>query len=137
MAASVKRNVGKLADVTSADAGYFAEAALEQVAAMGTELLVPPDRQRHGANTRSPAAERMRRKLQGAPSCALYKMRKAIVEPVFGQLKAGRALRRFCVRGLQNVRAEFLLMALTHNVLKLFRFAPSLAATASLPKTRP
>jgi hypothetical protein len=32
---------------------------------------------------------------------------------VFGQLKAARGLRRFAVRGVDNVRAEFLLMALT------------------------
>jgi hypothetical protein len=72
----------------------------------------------------------MRYKLQSDPGRALYKLRKAIVEPVFGQLKAGRGLRRFAVRGLENVRAEFLLMALTHNLLKLFRLEPRLAASA-------
>jgi hypothetical protein len=39
-------------------------------------------------------------------------------------------LRRFAVRGLENVRAGFLLMALTHNLLKLFRLEPKLAASA-------
>ena len=136
MAELVTKNVGKLADVTSADAGYFAELALERVAAMGTELLVPPGRQKHGESSLplalpepgASAAERMRYKLQSEAGKALYKMRKAIVEPVFGQLKAARGLRRFAVRGLENVRAEFLLMALTHNLLKLFRSAPRLAA---------
>lgn len=137
MAELVTRNVGKLADVTSADAGYFGEGALERVAAMGTELLVPPRRQKHGQHATEPIAppaagasvtEHMRYKLRSEAGRALYKMRKAIVEPVFGQLKAARGLRRFTVRGLENVRAEFLLMALTHNLLKLFRFAPSLEA---------
>jgi transposase len=138
MAELVTKNVGRLADVTSADAGYFGERALERVAAMGTELLVPPGRQKHGENTPELAppgadaspAERMRYKLQSEAGRALYKMRKAIVEPVFGQLKAARGLRRFALRGLENVRAEFLLMALTHNLLKLFRFAPKPAAAA-------
>jgi transposase len=139
MAESVKRNVGKLANVTSADAGYFGERAIERVAAMGTELLVPPARQKHGQNAPEPSAttepaittsERMRSKIRSEAGQALYKMRKAIVEPVFGQIKAARGLRRFCVRGLENVRAEFLLIALTHNLLKLFRFTPKLAAAA-------
>jgi hypothetical protein len=68
--------------------------------------------------------ERMRAKLRTDAGRALYRMRKAIVEPVFGQIKAVRGIRRFVVRGLANVRAEFLFIALTHNVLKLFRFAP-------------
>ena len=137
MAQLVRRNVGKLADVTSADAGYFAEPAIERVSAMGTELLVPPQRQKHGQDATEPIAppeanasvtERMRYRLQSEAGRALYKMRKAIVEPVFGQIKAVRGLRRFAVRGLENVRAEFLLMALTHNLLKLFRAARSLNA---------
>jgi hypothetical protein len=48
-------------------------------------------------------------------------MRKAIVEPVFGQIKEQRGMRRFLLRGLQNVRAEWKLICLTHNLLKLFR----------------
>jgi hypothetical protein len=45
---------------------------------------------------------------------------KAIVEPVFGQIKGVRNL-RFLLRGLRKVRDEFRLIALTHNVLKLHR----------------
>lgn len=140
MAELVTRNVGKLADVTSADAGYFAEAALERVSAMGTQLLVPPQRQKHGQaapefvaapDAGASRVERMRYELRSEAGRALYKMRKAIVEPVFGQLKAARGLRRFVVRGLENVRAEFLLMALTHNLLKLFRAAPRLVNAAA------
>ncbi len=67
------------------------------------------------------AADRMRHKLSTAHGRALYKMRKAIVEPVFGQLKTVRGLRQFLMRGLAAARGEFALMALTHNLLKLFR----------------
>ena len=35
-----------------------------------------------------------------------------------------RGFRRFLLRGLDQVGAEFDLMALTHNLLKLFRYAP-------------
>ncbi len=48
-------------------------------------------------------------------------MRKAIVEPVFGQIKEGRGFRRFSFRGLAQVAAEWTFICLTHNLLKLFR----------------
>ena len=51
----------------------------------------------------------------------VYKMRKAIVEPVFGQIKGPRGFRRFAFRGLTKVQAEWQLICLTHNLLKLFR----------------
>ena len=73
----------------------------------------------------------MRHKLSSPEGRAKYKMRKAIVEPVFGQIKEARGLRRFLLRGLPAVRAEFDLIALTHNLLKLFRYgAPALAAVS-------
>ncbi|WP_125487047.1 transposase [Edaphobacter aggregans] len=46
-----------------------------------------------------------------------------IVEPVFGQIKERRGFRRFSFRGRVNVQAEWKLICLTHNLLKLFRFA--------------
>jgi len=67
-----------------------------------------------------PSAD-MRAKLQTDAAKALYRMRKAIVEPVFGQIKEARGFRRFLLRGLEHVRAEFAFIALTHNLLKLFR----------------
>lgn len=63
----------------------------------------------------------MREKLKSAVGHALYKMRKAIVEPVFGQIKERRGFRRFSFRGLEKVSAEWTLIALTHNLLKLFQ----------------
>jgi len=74
----------------------------------------------------------MRAKVQGQAGAALYRMRKAIVEPVFGKIKSVRGLRRFLLRGLDNVRQEFRLIALTHNVLKLHRRfgVPALASSA-------
>jgi len=47
-------------------------------------------------------------------------MRKAIVEPVFGQIKEQRSFRRFSLRGLDNVRCEWKLVCLASNLLKLF-----------------
>lgn len=136
MAEAILANVGQLAATTSADAGYFSVRNVEHPALATTNLLVPPDRQKHGSplplgscNTEATVAERMRHKLSSTAGRAEYKMRKAIVEPVFGQIKEARGLRRFLLRGLRAVRAEFDLIALTHNLLKLFRSGrgPSLA----------
>jgi hypothetical protein len=63
----------------------------------------------------------MRHKLASVEAQALYKMRKAIVEPVFGQIKECRGFRRVLLRGLMAARAEFQIVALSHNLLKLFR----------------
>ena len=50
-----------------------------------------------------------------------YTWRKKTVEPVFGQLKERRGLRRFLLRGLAKVRGEWTLWCLTHNLGKLLR----------------
>jgi hypothetical protein len=63
----------------------------------------------------------MQQKLNTEAGRDLYRMRKAIVEPVFGQIKEWRGFRRFLPRGLHKVRAEWKLICLTHNLLKLFR----------------
>jgi len=134
-------NVGKLPDVITADAGYFSQENVEDVLFRNTLLLVPPVRIKHRADmteslkkstatrNRSAAAAAMREKLAMEENRALYKRRKAIVEPVFGQIKEVRGFRRFALRGFQKVTAEFDLIALTHNLLKLFRHQKSLRNT--------
>jgi hypothetical protein len=66
------------------------------------------------------AKQAMRQKLRTEAGRSIYKMRKAIVEPVFGQIKERRGFRRFSLRGLDNVRREWKLVCLTSNLLKLF-----------------
>jgi len=82
MAQAIVENVGKLAETTSADAGYFSAEAVEHPALAGTNLLVPPNRQKHGAvsepGSADPArapAQRMRHTLASSEAQALYKMR--------------------------------------------------------------
>jgi len=98
----------------------------------GIDLHVATERNKHGASSESvdaktepaedaSALEQMKQKLQSEAGRALYKMRKAIVEPVFGQIKECRGFRRFSFRSLENVRSEWQLVCLTHNLLKLFR----------------
>ena len=61
----------------------------------------------------------MRARLRTAAGRAAYGQRKQTVEPVFGQLKERRGLRRFLLRGLAKVQGEWTLWCLTHNLRKL------------------
>ena len=122
---------GEKPRVASADSGYFSEANIDYLADETIDAYVATGRLKHD-ETPPPAPrgriphnattkERMARKLRTMKGRATYKRRKAIVEPVFGQIKEARGLRRFSLRGLSNVTAEWELICLTHNVLKLFR----------------
>jgi transposase len=51
----------------------------------------------------------------------LYARHKQLVEPVFGVLKEQLGARRFLLRGLENVRAEFTLIATAFNLRTLLR----------------
>jgi hypothetical protein len=126
MLTHVTGNCGARPAAASGDAGYVSEAAVTDAALGGIDLYVPPDRQKHGKAPPPPADDgtvrsAMRAKLQTAAGHALYALRKAIVEPVFGQIKDARGFRRFSFRGLGKVHAEWLLICLTHNLLTLFR----------------
>ena len=68
------------------------------------------------------AKERMAAKVRPPEGRALYARRKVNVEPVFGQIKEARDFRRFLLRGLANIRGEWSLGCLTHNLLKLWRY---------------
>ena len=63
----------------------------------------------------------MAAKLRTETGRKLYAARKQIVEPVFGQIKSVRGFRQYLVRGLEPVSAEWQLICLTHNVLKIWR----------------
>ena len=134
MAVAVKTALGQMPETLLADAGYFSIEALEDPLLNGVDVLVSPD----GGGPRSrqkptptnvakhPQAQRLRERLRSEPSRALYAKRKTLVEPVFGQIKEARHIRRFLLRGIGKVRAEWRLICATHNLLKLFR-APKLA----------
>ena len=86
--------------------GSSSEANLTHEQLNGIDLYVPPDREKPGelapgSHSRpcpeATAREQMRQKLKTAQGRATYKMRKAIVEPVFGHIKQVRGFRRFLV----------------------------------------
>jgi len=132
--AEVKTNVDRLPEKVTADSGYFSTTAVTSEALSSVDLYVTPDGGKKTEQVEELTAEsappteldqnvvsRMREKLQTESGRAVYKQRKMIVEPVFGQVKEVRGFRRFSFRGLQKNEAEWSLICLTHNLLKLFR----------------
>lgn len=102
MLGAVQDNVGQLPEKASADTGFFSEANLTAKALAGVDLYVPPERPSPtppdavapaAASPEDSMREQMRHKLRTPQGQAVYKMRKAIVEPVFGQIKEGRGFR--------------------------------------------
>jgi transposase len=65
--------------------------------------------------------QRMNVKMQQAESKAVYKDRKVIVEPVFGQIK-NSGFRGFSPRGKEKVGGEFALVCAVHNVKKIVKW---------------
>ena len=61
----------------------------------------------------------MATKLKRAGRRSRYRVRKQIVEPVFGQIKHARGFRQFLLRGLDKVRAEWAMICTVHNLRKL------------------
>ena len=120
---------GRTPGELSADAGYFSEDNVSYLEGQRIDPYVATGRQKHGAkpskSLETPAnatpLERMAAKLQTLAGKRVYSQRKETVEPVFGQIKEARGLRRFRFRGLGSVQAEWSLICATHNLLKLFR----------------
>ena len=111
------------------DSGYYSVAAAAAVEQLGFDPYMATERQRHQApEAESPgllatAQERMAAKVRTPAGRAVYARRKVIVEPGFGQIKEGRGFRRFLLRGLDNIRGEWRLVCVTHNLLKIWRYA--------------
>ena len=130
MLAQIATNLGQKPEKVSADTGYFSAANVTDESVKDVDLYVATgrDKQSDAVQTSGdpppPDAspkEAMRTKLRTAAGRAVYKMRKAIVEPVFGQVKEQRGFRRFSLRGKENVRREWRLVCAVSNLLKLFR----------------
>jgi transposase len=131
MVEAIKEQAGHKPREVLADSGYCSEHNFRYLARQHLDGYVATERQKHGNDglvcKRGPLpkgagwVERMKRKLQTQIGRRIYAMRKAIVEPVFGQIKQVRGFRQFLLRGLDKVQMEWALVCLTHNVLKLHR----------------
>ena len=159
MVERVRATVGALPEAWTADTGYFSAANVSSVDAAGSTPYIPPSRDAHppprvpppveailaAAGIGSPppvapeegeAAAAMRARLATEAGRTTYARRKSTVEPVVGQIKDGRGLRRFLLRGLAKVAAERTLWCLGHNLGKIVQTVRADPGLGSRPALR-
>ena|SRR5262245_33155277 len=123
----IKANTGRQAREISADSGYCSEENLANLNRRRIRGYVATGRQRHGTNAAiersrkklGPHVTRMRERLSRGGWSSRYRLRKQTVEPVFGQIKEALGFRRFLLRGIEKVRAEWHLVCAAFDLRKL------------------
>ena len=98
----------------SADAGYCSEDNLAILRSRGIRGYVATGRLKQGGRR------------------SRYRLRKVTIEPVFGQIKHARGFRQFLLHGLDQVRHEWTLVCIAHNLNKLAAHRASAQAWESL-----
>jgi transposase len=131
MVTTIEQQSGATPTQLLADAGYCSDENLAAIADTTIDAYIATRKQKHGERPgpcpRGPLPktatriDRMARKLQTKTGAAVYAARKAIVEPVIGQIKHARGFRQFLLRGFEQVQGEWALVCTTHNILKLYR----------------
>jgi len=134
MVETIEQQAGQRPEAILADNGYCSDKNLEFLesdpAEQKIEGYLATGKQKHGER-RTPCKpgplpkgatrmDRMKRKLQTKVGKAVYAARKCVVEPVFGQIKQARGFRQFLLRGLKKIAAEWALVCMTHNILRIY-----------------
>ena len=125
---SIEKTLDAKPEAVLADAGYWSEENVRMAQSKGIEAFIATGRQKHGEEAPAPRGrppknlmlrDRMARKLRTRRGRKIYSRRKAIVEPVIGQIKQARGFRQFLRRGVARVGEEWALVCTAHNLLKL------------------
>jgi transposase len=117
------------------DAGYCSDANLQAAATrqaicatttfMATGRLAHDEPVPRAPRGRIPndatLKQRMARRLRTKPGKVAYARRKAIVEPVFGQIMTCHNGRQLLLRGEDGARGEWRILSACHNLRKIFR----------------
>ena len=120
----IASHAGAPPEVMTLDAGDRSEDNARTCADQGIDAYIATGRLPHGKPPpprrgllpkNADAKSRMARKLRSKAGSAIYAQRKAIVEPVNGQIKEARGLRRLLLRGLEKVDTEYRLIAETRR----------------------
>jgi len=124
-------NCGQSPSQLLADSGYCSEESLKVLSQSKVDALIATGRWEHGKPpppvprgripANATARERMARKTRTKAGRAGYARRKAIVEPVFGQMTILQGARHLLLRGREAAAAEWLLLCACHNLRKLFQ----------------
>lgn len=122
MEAAATENLGRHPTALLADAGYKSEAnfvELEQRGVLGFVSLRRGESPPNQVSKDMPATRRMARRLQTKRGRKRYRLRKTVVEPVFGWIKQVLGFRNFHLRGKRKVRGEWNLVCLAMNLRRM------------------
>lgn len=123
---AVTQNMGRRPKELSADAGYCSEANLAALKERKVSAYIATGQAKRpttGGKVGGPLTQAMRKKLKLGGHRSRYRLRKQLPEPVFGQIKQARGFRQFLLRGLENVKEEWSLVCIAHNITKLWAAA--------------
>ena len=124
----IRKHNGRQAREVSADAGYCSEHNLKALRRRRIRGYVASRWQKNnaaGSGDPAPPAKvseivrAMWKRLRQGGYRSRYRLRKQVVEPVFGQIKHARGFRQFLLRGERKVAGEWSLLCTAHNLLKL------------------
>jgi transposase len=118
---AVADNTGEMPDEVSADNGFCSEANLTGLIARTVRGYVAAGRASKpgGGQKGGPLVQAMRARIKQGGHRSRYRMRKYIVEPVFGHIKQARGFRQFLLRGIDKVKGEWAMICTAHNLAKL------------------
>jgi transposase len=117
-------NVTTRPRVAVADAGFWNEQQMDTLAADGIAVLVPPESGKRKGERPGWSGGRyswMRTLLMSDLGRELYRLRRQVIEPVFGNTKHNRKFTQFHRRGRGPARTDWRLLMMTHNLTKLYR----------------
>ncbi len=114
----IRTHLGRQAKEVSADSGYCSELNLKALQKRHIRGYVATTLHRKHRKV-GRWVRRMRQRLAQGARRSRYRLRKQIVEPVFGQIKHARGFQQFLLRGENKVAAEWSLLCTAHNLLKL------------------
>ena len=135
IADAIEANLGRKPTQLSADAGYCSEANLAAMEQREIDAYIAPGRAKHASAGEGGGARvaAMREKIKAGGHLSAYRLRKQLPEPVFGQIKQARGFRQFLLRGVEKVAAEWAVVCIAHNVLKLAHGWTPFIADAAAP----
>jgi transposase len=160
MTDAIQTNLGRKPGQLSADSGYCSDANIEALETRGIDGYIAPGRTKDAAASTAEAAadtppagdcpaaspepaspptrvEAMREKIKAGGHDSPYRLRKQLPEPVFGQIKQARGFRQFLLRGVEKVSAEWGIVCIAHNLLKLAQGRILSAAQSMAFEARP
>ena len=122
----IRRNLGRNPQAVSADSGYWRGQPCDDGSTAHRRLHRNRTRQTRPSAGKRRAHHQARlarggnaNQAQAGRAPRRYRLRKQIVEPVFGQIKAARGFRQFLLRGFDKVKQEWAILCTVHNLLKL------------------